>query len=455
MRLFELFTLIFSTGTFYALCFLKNKRLFLYLLFLASICCVLQYFFEGGRWQFLPILYSLPLMYIFYKLNKASFVAFQSLFIGFFLLVGFVLLTLVPVFNLPEPNGFYHVGTEIFHWTDSTRSELFTPEDTTDYREIIVQVWYPSKKHKRKDSESYLDHINLRSSTMAKAAKIPAFLPEHLKYIKTNSFKGIKCDITSAPILIFSHGITGSRHLHQNLFEFLSSRGYIIFAPDHTYDANITIFPNKRIADYRSDLTGHPDSIRMRQMQINTRCEDISFILNQIQKINSGIIKSQVSNRMDLNKIAVGGHSYGGATAITASYKDKRIRACFNLDGWISPIPKDIITEGINTPFLFLGRPSWANSDYSENYTLLKKFLNATTSPSYGKIFDRTEHLDYTDIPLFSPIVKYVLEVGNLSPSTSLPMINEIVFLFLDKELNKASNSDLEQFLSSNLISNL
>ena len=190
-------------------------------------------------------------------------------------------------------------------------------------------------------------------------------------------------------------------------------------------------------------------------MQINTRCEDISFILDQVKKINSGIIKSQVSNRMDLNRIAVGGHSYGGATAITSSYRDKRIKACFNLDGWINPIPKDIISEGISAPFLFLGRPSWTNSDYPENYTLLKKFLNATPSPNYGKVFDRTEHLDYTDIPLFSPIVKYVLEVGSLSPSTSLPMINKIVFSFLDKELNKANNSDLEQLLSNNLISDL
>ena len=158
---------------------------------------------------------------------------------------------------------------------------------------------------------------------------------------------------------------------------------------------------------------------------------------------------------MDLNRIAVGGHSYGGATAITASHRDRRIKACFNLDGWINPISKDIITEGIGIPFLFLGRPSWANSNYPQNYTLLKKFLNATTSTSYGKVFDRTEHLDYTDIPLFSPIAKYVLEVGGLPPSTSLPMINKIIFSFLDKELNKENGSNLRQALSNNLISDL
>ena len=56
---------------------------------------------------------------------------------------------------------------------------------------------------------------------------------------------------------------------------------------------------------------------------------------------------------MDLNRIAVGGHSYGGATAITASYRDRRIRACFNLDGWISPVPKEVILNGIKIPFLF------------------------------------------------------------------------------------------------------
>ena len=61
-------------------------------------------------------------MYVFYKLNKASFIVFQSLFIGFLLLVGFVLLTLVPVFNLPEPNGFFHVGTERF--TGQTQPEM-------------------------------------------------------------------------------------------------------------------------------------------------------------------------------------------------------------------------------------------------------------------------------------------------------------------------------------------
>ena len=151
----------------------------------------------------------------------------------------------------------------------------------------------------------------------------------------------------------------------------------------------------------------------------------------------------------------MGGHSYGGATATLSTHIDKRIKSCLVLDSWVSPLPESVIDTGIHVPFLFMGRPSWENSDYPGNYSILDSLIAHSSEPKYQLVIQDTEHLDYTDIPLFSPIVKYVLEVGSLSPSISLPMINKIVFSFLDKELNKASGSDLKQFLSNNLISDL
>ena len=122
------------------------------------------------------------------------------------------------------------------------------------------------------------------------------------------------------------------------MFENLASHGYIVVALDHSYDSNLTIFPDGRIADYRSEITGHPDSVNIRRNQMNTRTKDVGFVLNQLTKIHSGKIKSSLNYKIDLNKLAVGGHSYGGATAIQSAKVDKRIKACFIFDGWINPI---------------------------------------------------------------------------------------------------------------------
>ena len=128
--------------------------------------------------------------------------------------------------------------------------------------------------------------MKLRSKALASAGKIPTFFPSHLDMVKTNSHDQVDCsqEMIKYPVLIFSHGITGSRHLHQVLFEYLASRGYVVISPDHSYDSNLTIFPDGRIADYRSDITGHPDSVMVRAKQIKTRALDIGLSLIHISE---------------------------------------------------------------------------------------------------------------------------------------------------------------------------
>ena len=453
MRPFEILTLILATGSFVALKTHQKRKVFLYLLFITSLCSILQYYFEGSRWQFTPITYSLPLMYIFHKVSNQSLTPLKSSFLIFMLVSGFILSSTIPVFQLPNPGGPHKIGTHTFHWVDSLRYERFTHEDTTDFREIIIQTWFPVKSIQELEPEPYLDFIEIRGSTMAAAAGLPSFLPGYLNYIKSNSFKSAVCIEKNMPVLIFSHGITGSRHLHQAMFEFFASRGYVVFAPDHSYDANITIFPNKKIADYRSEITGHPDSVNVRKAQMETRTLDISFIINQINKINTGKINSPLERRLDLNSIAVGGHSYGGATATNAAYNDARVKACFNLDGWISPLPEEVIKNGIKTPFLFIGRPSWENSDYPDNYKRLKVLFDNSQKPKYRLVLKKTKHLDYTDIPLYSPIVKYVIDVGDIPASKSTFILNNLVYEFLEKELIKSRDNNFDTVLSEKLIS--
>jgi len=454
MRPFEILTLILIAGTLTALFTHKERKIFLYLLFAAIGAMILQYFLEGQRWQFALAVYLLPALYIFHLFQKTKINTVTRGFLSVWFSFSVLLPWIIPVFTLPNPSGPYDVGTETFHWVDSTRLEWFTDENPNDVREIIVQIWYPAYKNAEMNPEPYLDFIDLRAKTLAGAGAIPEFFPGHLNHIYTNSFKNIpiiKSD-QLMPVVIFSHGITGTRHLHQAMYEFLVSRGFIVIAPDHSFDANLTIFPDGHLADYRSNITGHTDSVNVRKMQMNTRVADISFILDQLNKIQSGEIGSQINAKIDLERIAVGGHSYGGSTATVASQRDDRVKACFVLDSWISPIPEETIDDGVHVPFLFMGRPTWDGSDYPGNYPRLDSLIAHSSNPKYRLIIKGTKHLDYSDIPLFSPIIGYVLDVGSIPAVLTVSLINELVHGFLVKHLLAESDHSFDDFINNELV---
>ena len=452
MKSFEIITILLTAGSLLSLFFYRNKGPFLYFLFLAAIAAIVQYFSDGLRWQMLATIYILPAMFITYKYKIVN--RFTGTILGAWFLISAFIPWAVPVFTMPAPEGDFSIGSETFHWVDSSRLEWFTDENDNDVREIMVQAWYPSENSDSIGTNSYMDFMNLRSKTLASAGKIPAFLPSHLNMISTNTRNDIACSnkLEKYPVLIFSHGITGSRHLHQILFEHLASKGYIVFALDHSFDANLTIFPNGKIADYRSEITGHPDSVLIREKQINTRAFDIGFIIDQIREIEAGMIDSKLSGRLDLDRVALGGHSYGGATAILASHNHEIVKACVVLDGWISPIPDKVISEGINVPFLFMGRPSWHDSDYPGNYERLADLITHSSNEKYDLRINQTLHLDYTDIPLMSPLVKHVMDVGDLKPSTTLSLINDLVLGFLEVHLLERDYKGFKQALDNNLL---
>ena len=357
--------------------------------------------------------------------------------IVFFWLIFSTLLPLfVPIIKMPKLTGKHSIGSTIHHWTDHERKEWFT-DDPNDVRQIMVQLWYPAQKTKKAEMTPYLDKIDLRSQTMAKAGKFPPQLIKHLELTKTNSHLNLKAEPEAAPlpIIIISHGITGMRHIHTSLAEKLSNNGYLVIALDHSYDANLTIFPDGSVADYRSDITGFPDSVSIRKKQLQTRAADVQFVINQLIKIQSGKIKHQLNGYLDLNRIGVAGHSYGGGTSIMVSYLDPRVKATLVLDSWMNPLPQKIIENGIQQPLIYIGRPKWTDSDYPTNTDLVAKLMDNTKGANYYLTINETLHLNYCDAPLFSPLAKYFLDIGKMNGIKSVNLINNISLQFFDQHL--------------------
>ena len=342
---------------------------------------------------------------------------------------------IIPLNSLPKPSGEFAVGTVQFHWEDSSRKEWFSKEDTTDFREIMVQIWYPSDETPSGSANPYMDYLDLRVPEFSKQVELPVFMIKHISDISTQSYPQLRmAESTSKfPVLIFSHGLGGMRVQNTAYIEELVSHGFVVAAMDHSYDANITIFPNGHKKLYDSNLPkGLKDetvgfSIRYKQLDIRTK--DVSFVLDELEKQVSDDPNSIFFQKLHLGNVGIFGHSFGGATSVSAAFHDSRISACLSLDGWFEILPRNILTEGLTKPFFHLGQEKWKKP---LNYKNRDQLAENSTGPTWVTTFLGSKHFDYMDLPLFTKWTKKLNLTGTIEPFDFYHTLNEIQLTFFN-----------------------
>ncbi len=354
---------------------------------------------------------------------------------------------MIPFKNLPEPDGKFLIGTDVLILEDINRPEIFT-EKTNDFRKIVVQVWYPSSE-KSDSLYPYLDYPDIRMPYISKRLGVKQRLIEHIKEIQANAYYKSKPIEAEFPVIIFSHGLGGNRTQNTANIESLVSNGYIVFAIEHSYDANITVFNDSTYIafdSYLSDDANREEFYKVRIPQIKTRADDISFLIDQIEAFKTqGFYIGRLSN---IEHIGVFGHSFGGGTAVVSSSLDSRIDACMNLDGWFEPIPRNIINSGINIPFSYIGQEqkNWHGAPYNEE--LLFDFHKNNKNDSYIMEIKKSNHFDYADIPYLTRFTRLMGLSGKPGKTLTLDL-NKTITLFFDSYL-KSQNNNWNSIIKNN-----
>ena len=313
---------------------------------------------------------------------------------------------IAPFADLPEPTGPYSVATRTVTWTDSARDETFTKDQ--DYRKIVVQVWYPTRGDRQGTPNLYIDDPDLRLPAIAKQLRLPVVLFKHFDQVLTHSDTGRHLNEfqTAFPVVLFSHGLSGMRFQNTSLMEELASRGYVVFAADHSYEANITIFENGETAEYRAGKRRVLKGDRLEDIdlsQLSIIVEDLRFIIDRISADSSEPFL--VGLPYDISKIGVIGHSLGGAAIINTAAVDERIGAAMVLDGWYIPVPDSVISQGLDQPLFHLGQGVWADPI---NYQRMDQLLANSGGSIFKLLIPGTRHTDYTDMPLFTSFSLYI-----------------------------------------------
>ena len=357
-----------------------------------------------------------------------------SIYLVIFLMnCGYISSNLIKFNNLPKPDGPFDVGSMKFYWVDESRKEWYL-DSYLDKRKLMVQIWYPALQPVDQKSMFYIERMDERLKYISNELEVPEYLLKNIVDIKSNSYKDALSIEGRFPVILFSHGLGGMRTQNSIQFEALASHGYIVVSTDHMYDSNIALYPDQNFAinlSHTDSLDGS-DWYEIRNKQIDYRVGDISFLIDKLYEINNGDIKTTLQQKINLDKIGIFGHSFGGATSILSTIRDNRIDACLTYDAWFVPIEENVLSKYFDKPFLHVGQIKWENE---LNYQKLDLFLNHCDNDSYKLAIQDSKHFDFTDIPHFSSLTEKLNISGKINKNDLMMILNDLTIDFFNKYL--------------------
>jgi len=220
--------------------------------------------------------------------------------------------------ELLKPTGRFSVGTKIYEWVDRSRPERATNKPGA-FRELIVQVWYPTK-NAHQPTAPYVPRLEAyRQVWEPKDVEAAGRVLTHA-HLDEKSLSG-----RHFPVVLFSHGWQGTRTEYTSIAEDLASHGFAVFGIDHPYMGRIAL-SNGQVTEPTEDQFENQAEIR------NYYGQDIKFVINQIVKLNAGDTDDTFTGKLEVSHIGAMGHSSGFVAAATACMTDHRITACVNVD---------------------------------------------------------------------------------------------------------------------------
>jgi predicted dienelactone hydrolase len=128
------------------------------------------------------------------------------------------------------------------------------------------------------------------------------------------------------PVVLFSHGLGGSRESASYFCEAMAENGYLTLALQHPgSDSSVWMGALKEGRDFHQDMKQAATGENLR-----TRVDDVNFVIGQLERLNSAA--GPWHGMLDLAKLGCSGHSFGAGTTMaiagqTYGTENKKITA--------------------------------------------------------------------------------------------------------------------------------
>ena len=304
--------------------------------------------------------------------------------------------TPAPALRLREPSGPFHLGRTAIHLVDHSRTDPYAP--TPRPREVMARVWYPARTGHGRPRARYLTPAE--AAVFEADAGIPA---GRVAALRLHAHRDAPAHPRPGgfPVIMFSPGLGLIGSSATTVVSDLASHGYVVVTLDHPYDSLVVEFPNGRLVHRTIPEDGDPT---VKSGYVATRAADARFVLNQLPH--------HLGPVADFDRVAMFGHSIGGATTAQVLGDDARFQAGIDLDG---SIYEPASSRPLQRPFLLVG------GDYHHrgNDLTWAQFWAGLTGWRRDLGITGMGHLDFTD---YRPFLDQVGGVAGFPPELFGPL---------------------------------
>jgi predicted dienelactone hydrolase len=302
---------------------------------------------------------------------------------------------------------------------------------------LLTAVWYPAEIASGVRAQPFWPADSAAGAALTQLLHTPAFVFSHVRLIPSHSYldQPVAQKEQQYPVLIFSHGYSGTIWQNTPQMEELASHGFIVFSLGHTYESGAVPFPDGRVipmsqarlntllksaagpemANLFKDMqkTDNPAEIKRISSRLvelgqpmndslDLWVADTRYLIDQLEKVNAGAGSGitgpakRFAGRLDLAHLGIFGMSYGGATAGEVCLHDPRCKAGLNFDGGQFG---DVLGHPLPRPFLYFT---------SEGNKMNDPIYEGSNADLYSVHVKRSTHLDFTDLSMAMPGFKHL-----------------------------------------------